>query len=193
MASASESASGGRLQSRLPVHLRRRQHDEFHAQAGLPLACLVLIPAGVYRLWKGGPLERLILVGLVTSPLAVVLTGTLDLNRYRGLFVLPFGALVASRLLRDDHRPPPRVGDRRRPSGRQHAAPVLGFYRNYMTDYRARSAPGSAATSRRDPRRAGPPGRNRSVFVSGRIPYADVLALLFAGEGPAGGGDRRRR
>ena len=77
-------------------------------QAGaFPLACLVLIPAGVYRLFKGGPVERLILIGLVTSPLAV-LTGTLDLNRYRGLFVLPLAPWRRHTAAGDGHRPAPR-------------------------------------------------------------------------------------
>ena len=66
-------------------------------QAGLfPLAAAVLMPLGIYALASRRGLARLVLVGLISAPLAVVLTGTLDLNRYRGLFVLPFGVLVST-------------------------------------------------------------------------------------------------
>lgn len=47
------------------------------------------------RLVNGSRFDRIILAGFVTGPLAAVATGTLDLNRYRAMFVLPFGALVA--------------------------------------------------------------------------------------------------
>lgn len=64
--------------------------------AGLfPLVFVVLLPVGMMRLARGSRFERLILAGLITGPLAAVATGTIDLNRYRALFVLPFGALVA--------------------------------------------------------------------------------------------------
>jgi hypothetical protein len=45
------------------------------------------------RLVRGSRFERIVLVGLLTGPLAAIATGTIDLNRYRALFVLPFGAL----------------------------------------------------------------------------------------------------
>jgi len=60
-----------------------------------PLAFLVFLPAGVYRLAKTGqPLHRIILAGLATAPLAAMLTGALEMNRL--LLVIPFGVLAAS-------------------------------------------------------------------------------------------------
>jgi len=61
-----------------------------------PLAFAVLLPIGLIRLAKGSRFERLLVFGFITGPVAVVATGTLDLNRYRAMFVLPFGALVAA-------------------------------------------------------------------------------------------------
>ena len=66
-------------------------------EAGIfPLACALLFPAGIVRLWRGTNLERVILIGFFTAPLAIVLTGTLNLHRYRGLVIFPFGALLAT-------------------------------------------------------------------------------------------------
>jgi hypothetical protein len=152
-------------------------------QAGaFPLACLVLIPTGIYRLWKGGPIERLILIGLITSPLAVVLTGTLDLNRYRGLFVLPFGALVAAYGLQA------MVNARRRAWSIVAALLVIsvplqfwGFYTNYMTAYRDQTSGwfgGNLRGAMRDvlDRRA----ESDPVLVSGRIPYASAYWNFYS-------------
>ena len=60
-----------------------------------PAAFAVLLPLGIVRLVNGSRFERIIVAGFVTGPFAAVATGTLDLNRYRAMFVLPFGALVA--------------------------------------------------------------------------------------------------
>ena len=66
-------------------------------EAGIfPLACALLFPAGLVRLWRGTNVERLILIGFFTAPIAIVLTGTLNLHRYRGLVIFPFGALLAT-------------------------------------------------------------------------------------------------
>ena len=61
-----------------------------------PLAFAVLIPIGVHRLWTRGSFGRLLIAGFATAPLAAIMTGTVDLNRYRALFILPFGALLAA-------------------------------------------------------------------------------------------------
>ena len=53
----------------------------------------MLLPLGIARLWRGSRQERMLVAALATAPLAAVMTGTIDLNRYRAMFVLPFGAL----------------------------------------------------------------------------------------------------
>lgn len=65
--------------------------------AGLfPLAAACLLPLGGYHIvrGRGGPLGTVILAGLLTAPLASILSGRLDINRV--LFVIPFGVLTAT-------------------------------------------------------------------------------------------------
>ncbi len=60
-----------------------------------PLAFVVFLPVGVYRLATARqPIARIILAGLATAPLAAMLTGALEMNRL--LLVIPFGVLTAS-------------------------------------------------------------------------------------------------
>lgn len=60
-----------------------------------PLAFVVFLPVGVYRLATSGqPMARLILAGLATAPVAAMLTGALEMNRL--LLAIPFGVLAAS-------------------------------------------------------------------------------------------------
>lgn len=65
--------------------------------AGLfPVAFAVLLPVGVYATWRArlGKLGPIILAGCAIAPLATVASGQLEV--YRILFVLPFGALLAA-------------------------------------------------------------------------------------------------
>jgi hypothetical protein len=151
-------------------------------QAGVfPLALLVLIPIGIARLWRGSRFERLILAGLVTSPIALVLTGTINLHRYRALVVLPFGVLVAvygvERLWAS------RTGFARAIAILLVAGVPLqfgGFYLNYVGDYRTASSvwfgrdlKGAMQTvlDRRAP--------SDRVFLSDRIPYGAVYWRFY--------------
>lgn len=61
----------------------------------VPIAFAVLLPIGVAHLWRGSRVERVLVWGFFTGPLAAVATGSLNLNRYRAMFVLPFAALLA--------------------------------------------------------------------------------------------------
>lgn len=147
-----------------------------------PLAFAALLPIGIARLWQGSRFERLLIIGFVTGPLAAVSTGTIDLNRYRAMFVLPFGALVAMYGLE-------RLWESR--AQWQRAAAVLlvisvpvqfaGFYQDYMGRYRESSSvwfgknlKGALAEvfQRHDP---GDP-----LLISQQVPYADSYARFYA-------------
>jgi len=151
--------------------------------AGLfPAAFAVLLPVGMMRLVKGSRFERIVLVGLLTGPLAAIATGTLDLNRYRALFVLPFGALVAAYGF-ETWWASPRLLKR--------AAAVLllislpiqfhAFYRDYMDRYRDASSVWfgenikGALAEVFQRRTAGEP-----LLLSRNIPYADVYARFYS-------------
>lgn len=64
--------------------------------AGLfPLAFAILIVIGMVRAWRTSDLAvKVILAGLITAPLASVLSGAIEMNRI--MFVIPFGALTAT-------------------------------------------------------------------------------------------------
>lgn len=151
--------------------------------AGLfPAAFAALLPIGAYRLWRGTRLERLLIAGLITGPLAVVATGSLDLHRYRAMFVLPFGALVAAygwQALYDA-----------RVRWQQIAAVLLlasvpvqftWFYRDYMGRYRDTSSLWFGGNLRGalahvyQQRRDGQP-----LLISDRVPYGDAYARLYS-------------
>ncbi len=151
--------------------------------AGLfPLAFAVLLPIGLPRLWRAGALGRLIVLGFLTAPLAAVMTGTLDLNRYRALLVLPFGVLTAAAGLEAMWRAPWR--------GWRWLAVLLlatipyqfwGVYADYMGPYRT-------ATSTwfgRNVRGAvvavlAQAGEGEAVFLSSHVPYADAYWQFYA-------------
>jgi hypothetical protein len=147
-----------------------------------PVAFAVLLPLGIARLWNGSRFERIVLFGLITGPLAAVTTGTIDLNRYRAMFVLPFGALVAT------------YGVERlwasRSSWRRGLAILLiasvpfqfaGFYNDYMGRYRDSSSVWFGKNIRGalaevfQRRAAGDP-----LLISQQIPYADAYARFYA-------------
>ena len=152
-------------------------------QAGLfPLALAVFLPIGVWRLARTRGFERLLLIGLVTAPLAVVLTGVLHLHRYRGMFVLPFGVVVATYGLSVMWASPKRMW-------RLTATALLltmplqfaGFYRDYMGPYRDRTSSwyggnlrGALVEVMQHPPASG------QAYVSRAIPYADVYWRFYA-------------
>jgi len=118
----------------------------------------------------------------LTGPLAAIATGTIDLNRYRALFVLPFGALVAAYGF-ETWWSSPRLLKR--------AAAVLllisvplqfhAFYRDYMDRYRDASSVWfgeniRGALAEVFHRRA--PGE--PLLVSRNVPYADVYARFYS-------------
>jgi len=152
-------------------------------QAGLfPLALAVFLPLGVWRLARSRGFERLLLIGLVTAPLAVVLTGVLHLHRYRGMFVLPFGVVVATYGLSVMWASPKWIW---RSAG---IALLLtmplqfaGFYRDYMGPYRERSSTWYGGNLRGALMEVmqHPPASGQS-YVSRTIPYADVYWRFYS-------------
>lgn len=152
-------------------------------QAGLfPLALAVFLPIGIWRLARSRGFERLLLIGLVTAPLAVVLTGVLHLHRYRGMFVLPFGVIVSSYGLALMWASPRRMW---RLAGTALLLTIplqfAGFYRDYMGPYRERTSVwyggnlrGALVEVMRHPPASG------QAYVSRTIPYADVYWRFYS-------------
>ena len=64
--------------------------------AGLfPIAFAVLLPVGVWAAIKSRDvMARIVVVGLLTAPLASVLSGAIEMNRI--MFVIPFAAIVSA-------------------------------------------------------------------------------------------------
>ena len=60
-----------------------------------PFAFAVLVPLGIWDIarGRGGALGKVVLAGLITAPLASVVSGRLEINRV--LFIIPFGVLTA--------------------------------------------------------------------------------------------------
>ncbi len=152
-------------------------------QAGVfPMAFVVLMPLGIWRLARSAGFERVVLIGLITAPLAVVLTGDLSLHRYRGLFVLPFGVIVATYGLAMMWTSP-RLAWRVAATALLLTIPVqfAGFYRDYMGPYRDRSSlryggnlrGALVAVMER------PPASGRA-YVSRAIPHAEAYWRFYA-------------
>lgn len=139
-----------------------------------PIVFAVLIPVGLAQMarGRGWPVSLVVAGGFFTAPVAAVLSGELETNRV--LYVLPFGALLATygveRLLATNSR------------GLRWAAATLiitipiqfaGFYSDYMGGYRARSSswfggnlPAAlVAVIDRSP---------QAIYLSREIPYADA-------------------
>ena len=152
-------------------------------QAGLfPLALAVLLPIGIWRLARTRGFERLLLIGLITAPLAVVLTGVLHLHRYRGMFVLPFGVVVATYGLSVMWASPKWIW-RITATALLLTIPIqfAGFYRDYMGLYRERTSSwyggnlrGALVEVMRHPPASG------QAYVSRTIPYADVYWRFYS-------------
>ena len=152
-------------------------------QAGLfPLALAVFLPIGIWRLARTRGFERLLLIGLITAPLAVVLTGVLHLHRYRGMFVLPFGVVVATYGLSVMWASPKWIW-RITGTALLLTMPVqfAGFYRDYMGLYRERTSSwyggnlrGALVEVMRHPPASG------QAYVSRTIPYADVYWRFYS-------------
>ncbi|MFM8533257.1 MAG: hypothetical protein ACKOEC_06645 [Acidimicrobiia bacterium] len=152
-------------------------------QAGFfPMAFAVLLPLGAWRLARGSRVERVLLAGLLTGPLAAVANGTIDLNRYRAMFVLPFGAIVAAygaAVLWHSPRRWPRLVV---------AALVVGIavqFASFRTDYLERYRDASSVWFGRNLRGAlavvyasGRPAG--AVLVSERIPYAQAYERFYS-------------
>jgi 4-amino-4-deoxy-L-arabinose transferase-like glycosyltransferase len=150
--------------------------------AGLFPAAFVVLLLGILRLARGSRFERIVLAGLLTGPLAAIATGTIDLNRYRALFVLPFGALVAAYGFEAWWASP-------RPWKRVAAVLLLlslplqfhAFYRDYMDRYRDASSVWfgenikGALAEVFERRVAGEP-----LLVSRSVPYADVYTRFYS-------------
>ena len=152
-------------------------------QAGLfPLALAVFLPLGVWRLARSRGFERLLLIGLVTAPLAVVLTGVLHLHRYRGMFVLPFGVVVATYGLSVMWASPKWIW-RIAGTALLLTMPLqfAGFYRDYMGPYRDRSSTWYGGNLRGALMEVmqHPPAAGQS-YVSRTIPYADVYWRFYS-------------
>ena len=152
-------------------------------QAGLfPMALAVFLPLGMWRLVRSRGFDRLLLIGLITAPLAVVLTGVLHLHRYRGMFVLPFAVVVASYGLSGMWTSPRRIW-------RFTATALLltmplqfaGFYRDYMGRYRDSSSTWYGGNLRGALLAVmqHPPASGQS-YVSRTIPYADVYWRFYS-------------
>lgn len=147
-----------------------------------PLAFAWFLPVGLLRLWRGTAFERLLIAALVTAPFAAVVTGTIDLNRYRAMFVLPFGAIVATFGVES-------LWHSRRALIRTACAVALlsvpaqfaGFYGDYMTRYRE----SSSVWFGRNIRAAlavvyEHPSPSADLLMSQRIPYADSYARFYS-------------
>ena len=152
-------------------------------RAGLfPLAVAVFLPVGIWRVARRRGVDRVIAIGFVTAPLAVVLTGVLHLHRYRGLFVLPFGVLLATYGLQAFLASPKRAW---RLVGVLLLAAVplqfWDFYRDYMGAYRVASSEwyggnlrGALVEVMQHPPASG------QAYVSRTIPYADVYWRFYS-------------
>ena len=146
-----------------------------------PAAFAVLLPVGVYRLWRGTREQRLLVAALATAPLAAVVTGTIDLNRYRAMFVLPFGAMVAASgagwLWHST-----RTWVRAACAVLVLTVPVefASFYTDYMSRYRDASSVWFGHNIRGALAVVFEHDGNDPLLMSSRIPYADSYARYYS-------------
>ena len=105
-----------------------------------PMAFMVLIPVGLYAIWKSErPALWIIGIGLLTAPLASIVSGAIEMNRL--MYAMPFGVLTAA------------IGVMSLIAGTgwrkgigyalmlSVAWQFVGFQADYYGDYRRRSAP----------------------------------------------------
>jgi 4-amino-4-deoxy-L-arabinose transferase-like glycosyltransferase len=139
-----------------------------------PIVFAVLLPVGLFQIarGRGWPVSLAVLGGFLTSPLAGVISGELEANRV--LYVLPFGALVATYGVQ-------RLLETRTTLVKWATAALLvavpiqfaTFYSDYMGAYRTRTSywfggnlPGALA----DVIERSPP----AIYLSREIPYIDA-------------------
>jgi len=158
-------------------------------QAGLfPLAFAVLIPVGVWAAMRppslvgfgvagtANVLERVVIVGLATAPLASVVSGSIQMNRL--MFLIPFAVLAAV------------VGVvtllgqgtlmRAVAIALLISVPIqfASFHRQYLAGYPAQAAPWFGGNVR-DAVKSAAEG-NGPVFLSTRIPFAQRYWSFYA-------------
>lgn len=139
-----------------------------------PMAFAVLIPCGLYTMWKSGrPILWIIGIGFLTAPLASIVSGAIEMNRI--MYAIPFGALAATVGLM-------ALANR---SGWTRVAALLlvvsvawqfaVFHADYFGAYRARSAPwlgGNLRDAMLPVIRVEPSIQATPVYISARIPFA---------------------
>lgn len=153
-------------------------------QAGYFAAALaVFIPVGIFQIarGRGGALGALVLAGLVTAPLAGVISGHLEMNRV--LFAAPFGVLTAAYGVQ-------ALWQSTRPTIRWAALALLlavpiqfwGFYADYVGPYQDRAATWfggdirGAVQAALDAKDEGAD----LIFVSRGIPYVERYWRFYA-------------
>ncbi|MEO8683148.1 MAG: hypothetical protein ABI665_29150, partial [Vicinamibacterales bacterium] len=157
--------------------------DSTRSAGVFAIALAAFIPVGIYVLAKGraGTLGRVILVGLLTAPLATVMSGHIEMNRL--LFVIPFGVLTAM------YGADAMLSARQAIWRRLAIALVLtiplqfqGFYLDYMGPYRVGSSVafgGNLRDALIDVVQRQASG-HRPVYLSARIPYVDRYWRFYA-------------
>jgi 4-amino-4-deoxy-L-arabinose transferase-like glycosyltransferase len=160
-------------------------------QAGLfPIAFAILIPAGVWAsirppspLGFGAAgstkvLERIIVIGLFTAPLASIASGSIQMNRL--MFLIPFGVLAAL------------IGAIRLVTGRTLARAIgiallisvpiqfASFHRQYLNEYPAHAAPWFGGNVREVVRTVA--ASRGEALLSARIPFVHRYWSFYAPE-----------
>jgi 4-amino-4-deoxy-L-arabinose transferase-like glycosyltransferase len=146
--------------------------------AGLfPIAFIALMAAGLWAAVRStDPLTRVIVAGLVTSPLASLLSGAIEMNRI--MFVIPFGALTAAigavALLNRGGLP------RALAILLIAAVPIqfASFHRDYTVDYPVRAAKWFGGNVRDAVLEAG--SGSGQVYLSERIPFIGRYWAFYA-------------
>ena len=155
--------------------------------AGLfPIAFAVLMVAGAWKAVASRDLAlRIVLIGLITAPLASILSGAVEMNRI--MFVIPFGVLIAT------------IGawSLMARGGAWRAACVMlllsipiqfaGFHRHYLDEYPRQAGKWFGGNVRaaviEASRGTGP------VYLSSRIPFVNRYWSFYV----PGGGERELR
>jgi hypothetical protein len=145
-----------------------------------PLLFAVLLPAGLWRIARGHgqPISLVIAGGFLTAPIAAVLSGELETNRV--LYVLPFGALLATYGIEPLLTQGSRVRTLAAVAAVMAVVVQFGvFYADYVGGYRTRTSfwfggnlPGALTTViEKDP---------VAILLSREIPYVDAYWRFYA-------------